>query len=92
MQKTIRVSAQSRPTAVAGALAGMVREGHEIEMRAIGAGAVSQAIKAVAAARVFLEMDGLDIWIQPRMELLQIDGVARSAVLFAVCRVRANVE
>jgi len=61
MVDVIRVAAQSRSTAVAGAIAGVVREHGRAEIQAIGAGAVNQAVKAAAIARGFLELDGLDI-------------------------------
>ena len=65
MVDTIKVSAKSRSTAVAGAIAGVIREHKHAEVQAIGAGAVNQAIKAIAIARGYLERDGLDIACTP---------------------------
>ena len=47
----LKVSAKSNPNSVAGALAGVIRETGSAEMQAIGAGALNQAVKAVAIAR-----------------------------------------
>ena len=57
----IKVSARSRSTAVAGAIAGVMRQHSSAEVQAIGAGAVNQAVKALAIARGYLERDEIDI-------------------------------
>jgi stage V sporulation protein S len=84
MADTIRVAAQSRSTAVAGAIAGVVRERGRAEVQAIGAGAVNQAIKAVAIARGFLALDGLDIVCIPMFADVEIGGQERTAIRIAV--------
>ena len=76
----IKVSAKSRSTAVAGAIAGVIRESKHAEVQAIGAGAVNQAIKAVAIARGYLEQDGLDIFVVPVFAEVDINGEERTAV------------
>ena len=76
----IKVSANSRTSAVAGAIAGVVREHQRAEVQAIGAGAVNQAIKAVAIARGYLEQDGLDIYVIPTFAEVDINGEERTAV------------
>jgi len=78
--ETIKVSAKSRSTAVAGAIAGVIRENKHAEVQAIGAGAVNQAIKAVAIARGYLEQDGLDIYVIPTFAEVDINGEERTAV------------
>ncbi len=80
----IKVSARSRSTSVAGAIAGVIRERGEVEVQAIGAGAVNQAVKAMAIARGYLERDSLDINFQPYFVDVDIDGQERTAVRFAV--------
>ena len=80
----IKVSAKSRSTAVAGAIAGVIREYHQAEVQAIGAGAVNQAVKALAIARGYLERDHLDIMFQPYFIEVDIDGHERTAVRFSV--------
>jgi stage V sporulation protein S len=86
MADLIKVSAQSRSTAVAGAIAGVMRESGYAEMQAIGASAVNQAIKALAIARGYLEQDGIDIVITPSFNEVEIDGNERTAVRLAVHR------
>ncbi len=82
--ETIKVSAKSRSTAVAGAIAGVIRENKHAEVQAIGAGAVNQAIKAVAIARGYLEQDGLDIYVVPTFAEVDINGEERTAVKLRV--------
>ncbi len=86
MAELIRVSAQSRSTAVAGAIAGVMRENEHAEMQAIGASAVNQAIKAVAIARGYLEQDGIDLVIAPTFTEVEIEGNERTAVRIAIYR------
>lgn len=80
----IKVSAQSRSTAVAGAIAGVVREHGRADVQAIGAGAVNQAIKAAAIARGYLADDGINVIIVPSFTDIEINGQERTAVRFAV--------
>ena len=80
----IRVAAKSRSTAVAGAIAGIVRESGRAEVQAIGAGAVNQAVKAVAIARGYLELDGIDVVCIPEFVEVEIDGQERTAVKLSV--------
>ena len=80
----IKVSARSRSTAVAGAIAGVVREHGRAEVQSIGAGAVNQAIKAIAIARGYLEEDGIDIIVVPTFTDIEIDGQERTAVRLTV--------
>ena len=80
----IKVSARSRSTAVAGAIAGVMRQHHFAEVQAIGAGAVNQAVKALAIARGYLERDEIDIVSTPYFTEVDIDGQERTAVRFQV--------
>ncbi len=80
----IKVSATSRSTAVAGAIAGVMREYRFAEVQAIGAGAVNQAVKALAIARGYLDGDGIDIMCMPQFMEVEIDGQERTAVRFTV--------
>ena len=84
MVDVIRVAAQSRSTAVAGAIAGVVREQGRAEVQAIGAGAVNQAVKAAAIARGFLALDGLDIVCIPSFTDVEIGGQERTAIRIAI--------
>ncbi len=80
----IKGSSTSRSTAVAGAIAGIMRELGHVEVQAIGAGAVNQAIKAVVIARGYLDGDGIDIYCVPEFTEVMIDGQERTAIRFSV--------
>lgn len=80
----IKVSAKSRSTAVAGAIAGMLRDRRHAEVQAIGAGAVNQAVKALAIARTYLQGDSIDLICIPFFTEVEIDGQERTAVRFIV--------
>ena len=80
----IKVSAKSRSTAVAGAIAAVMREHRYAEVQAIGAGAVNQAVKALAIARGYLTGDEIDIVCTPFFTEVDIDGQERTAVRFTV--------
>jgi stage V sporulation protein S len=80
----IKVSAGSRTSAVAGAIAGMVREHGHAEVQAIGAGAVNQAVKATAIARGYLLEDGIDVVCVPEFTAVDIEGKERTAVRLVV--------
>ena len=84
MADIIRVAAQSRSTAVAGAIAGVTREHGHAEVQAIGAGAVNQAVKAVAIARGFLALDGIDVVCIPTFSDVEIGGQERTAIRFSI--------
>ena len=84
MVDLIRVAAQSRSTAVAGAIAGVVREHGRAHVQAIGAGAVNQAVKAAAIARGFLALDGLDVVCVPSFTDVEIGGQERTAIRITI--------
>ncbi len=76
----LKVSAKSRPSAVAGAIAGLIRTTQRAEVQAIGAGATNQAIKAVAIAREYLHEDGYDIVAIPAFIDVMIANEERTAI------------
>jgi stage V sporulation protein S len=80
----LKVSAKSRSTAVAGAIAGVVRESGHAEVQAIGAGAVNQAVKAVAIARGYLAEDGIEIVCMPFFTEVMIGDQERTAIKLIV--------
>ncbi len=82
----IKVSAHSRSTAVAGAIAGVIRDLSHAEVQAIGASAVNQAIKAVAIARSYLAQDGIEIVCLPEFVEVDIDGQERTAIKLVIER------
>ena len=80
----IKVSGTSRTSAVAGAIAGVVREHKRAEVQAIGASAINQAVKALALARGYLENDGYNIIFIAEFVDVQIDDKVRTAIKFTV--------
>ena len=82
--EVIKVSARSRSTAVAGAIAGVIRDQGYAEVQAIGASAVNQAVKAVAIARGYLQEDGIAIVTIPVFVEVDIQGLERTAVKLVV--------
>ncbi len=84
MKEVLKVSAKSNPSSVAGALAGTIREKGSAELQAVGAGAVNQAIKAVAIARGFIAPSGDDLICIPAFTDIMIDDEERTAVRIIV--------
>jgi stage V sporulation protein S len=82
----LKVSTHSRPSAVAGASAGVLRHQPSVEVQAIGAGATNQAVKAIAIARSYLEDDELDVWCVPALLEVMIDGEGRTALRLLIQR------
>ncbi len=80
----IRVSATSRSAAVAGAIAGVIREHKRAEVQAIGAGAVNQAIKALILATGYLKGDGIDIVAIPEYVEVEIEEKVRTAIKLVI--------
>jgi stage V sporulation protein S len=80
----IKVSANSRTSAVAGAIAGVVREHQQAEVQAIGAGAVNHAVKAMIMATKYLEGDGIYVTFVPEFADVSIDDKIRTAIKFIV--------
>ncbi|HEX6291989.1 MAG TPA: stage V sporulation protein S [Herpetosiphonaceae bacterium] len=82
----LKVSTRSRPSAVAGAIAGVIRESGVAEVQSIGAGATNQAIKAVAIARSYLSEEGVDIFCVPSFIDVAIDEEERTAIRLLIQR------
>lgn len=80
----LRVSSKSNPNSVAGALAGVIRESGSAEIQAIGAGAINQAVKAVAIARGFLATSGVDLVCVPSFTDIKIQEEDRTAIRLIV--------
>jgi stage V sporulation protein S len=80
----IKVSANSRTSAVAGAIAGVVREHHRAEVQAIGAGAVNQAMKALVLATGYLKNDGIYVSCVPEFADVTIDDKVRTAIKLVI--------
>jgi stage V sporulation protein S len=82
--EVLKVSAHSRPSAVAGAIAGVIRSQGRADVQAIGAGATNQAIKAVAIARDYLQPNGIDIVVVPAFIDVTIADEERTAIRLVV--------
>ncbi|MFN2363252.1 MAG: stage V sporulation protein S [Halarsenatibacteraceae bacterium] len=80
----LRAAASSSPNSIAGALAGVLKEEGTAELQAIGAGAVNQAVKAIAIARGYVAPSGLDLICIPAFKDIEIDGEERTAIKFIV--------
>ena len=90
MVEVLKVSSKSNPNSVAGALAGVVRGAGSVEVQVVGAGALNQAIKAVAIARGYMATSGLDLTCRPTFADIEIDGEGRTAIrlLVEACEAR----
>ena len=80
----IKVAATSRTAAVAGAIAGVVREHHRAEVQAIGAAAVNQAVKALVLATRYLREDGIHIQCVPEFAEVTIEDKERTAIKLVI--------
>jgi len=82
--EVLKVSAKSNPNSVAGALAGVLREKGGAEIQAIGAGALNQAVKAIAISRGFVAPGGIDLITIPAFTDIEIEGEERTAIKLIV--------
>ncbi|MGM0471661.1 MAG: stage V sporulation protein S [Bacillota bacterium] len=82
--EVLKIASDSQPKSVAGALAAVLRDEGKAELQAIGAGAVNQAVKAVAIARGFVAPSGVDLISIPAFAEIEIDGDERTAIKFIV--------
>ena len=80
----LKVSTKSNPNSVAGALAAIIKEQNIAEIQAVGAGAINQAVKAIAIARGFIAPSGKDIICIPAFTDILIDGEERTAIKLIV--------
>ena len=82
--EVLKVSSKSNPNAVAGALAGIIREQGSAEMQTVGAGALNQSVKAIAIARGFLAPLGVELTCVPAFADIEINGEERTAIRLLV--------
>jgi stage V sporulation protein S len=78
--ETLKVSSKSNPNSVAGAMAGVIRQSGAVGVQVVGAGALNQAIKAVAIARGYVAPSGIDLICVPTFADIEIDGQGRTAI------------
>ena len=82
--EVLKVSTKSNPNSVAGALAAIIKEKNIVEIQAVGAGAINQAVKVIAIARGFVAPSGRDIVCVPAFTDIEIDGEERTAIKLIV--------
>ena len=82
--EVLKVSTKSNPNSVAGALAAIIKEKNIVEIQAVGAGAINQAVKAIAIARGVVAPSGRDIVCIPAFTDIEIDGEERTAIKLIV--------
>jgi stage V sporulation protein S len=82
----LKVSAKSSPNAVAGALAAVLRERESAELQAVGAGAINQAVKAIAIARTYLKTSNFELQCVPAFIDVEIGGKGRTGISLAIMR------
>lgn len=80
----LKVSSKSNPNSVAGAITGMIKEYGKVELQAIGAGALNQAIKAIAIARGFVAPIGIDLICIPAFTDVDVEGISRTGIKLIV--------
>lgn len=80
----LKVSSKSKPSSVAGALANAFKNQSEVEIQAIGAGALNQAIKSIAIARGYVAPIGKDLICVPAFSDIEIEGEERTAIKLIV--------
>lgn len=80
----LKISAKSSPNSVAGAIAGLIKEQGKAEMQAVGAGAINQAVKAVAIARGFVAPTGVELVCSPAFTDIKINNEDKTAIRFLV--------
>jgi stage V sporulation protein S len=80
----LKVSTKSNPNSVAGAMAGVLRQSGAVEVQVVGAGALNQAIKAVAIARGYVAAGGIDLVCVPSFADIEIDGERRTAIRLVI--------
>lgn len=82
--ETLKVSTRSNPNSVAGAMAGVLRQDGAVEVQVVGAGALNQAVKAVAIARGYVAATGIDVVCVPSFADIEIDGERRTAIRLTI--------
>jgi len=80
----LKVSSQSKPKLVAGAIAAVLRTGESVEIQAIGAAAVNQAVKSIAVARGYVAPNGIDLVSYPAFSQLEVDGAEKTSIKFVI--------
>lgn len=83
-REVLKISSKSNPNSVAGAIAGLIREQVDVELTAIGAGAINQAVKAIAIARGFVATSGINLVCIPAFTEVQVEDEKRTGIKFII--------
>lgn len=82
--ETLKVSSKSNPNSIAGALANVLKEENTVEIQAVGAGALNQAIKGIIIARGFVAPSGKNLYCIPSFTVVSIDNEERTAIKITI--------
>lgn len=82
--ESLKVSSTSNPNSVAGAIAGLIKDNHKVEIQAIGAGALNQAIKGIAIARGFVAPAGIELSCVPAFVEVDVENEKRTGIKLIV--------
>lgn len=82
--KVLKISSKTNVNSVAGAIVGILKENKKVEMQAVGAGAVNQAVKAIAVARGFVAPSGIDLVCIPAFAEVEIEEEDRTGIKFII--------
>lgn len=80
----LKVSSKSNPNSVAGAITGIIAEKGKVELQAIGAGAINQAIKSIAITRSYVAAGGIDLVCVPAFCTVKVENEDRTGMKFIV--------
>lgn len=80
----LKISNKSNPNSVAGAIVGMLNENKKIELTAVGAGAVNQAVKSIAVARGYVAPSGINLICIPAFTTMNIEELDRTGIKFII--------
>jgi stage V sporulation protein S len=81
----LKISANSKPKSVAGAIAAVLRNNGSVEVQAIGAGAVNQAVKSIAIARGYVIVNGIDLVCIPTFTKIEVNEEEKTAIKLLIC-------
>lgn len=81
----LKISSNSKPKSVAGAIAAVLRSSGSVEVQAIGAGAVNQAVKSVAIARGYVVANGIELVCIPAFTKIVVGDEEKTAIKLHVC-------
>lgn len=78
--EVLKVSSKTDPASTAGAIAELIKEKGKSEVQAIGAGAVNQAIKAIAIARGYVAPRGINLVCIPAFVEVEMENELRTGI------------